>query len=179
MPTNNPALCPVCSAPLHYWVSMNSLISRFWTDWRLRYLKVAYPLHPQSARHFFLDRQEPSCLLNLHDDRLEVVTQLQGTRETEHTWQRCCAGGHIKNCESWNSFCQPATLVTEPWHPSFQQVRMYGCTVRIVLVYGSHTWPLHVEHARQLSVFDHRYVWNIVNIQHFGCILCVIKFLVK
>ncbi|CAH8613929.1 unnamed protein product [Schistosoma guineensis] len=43
--------------------------------------------------------------------------------------------------------------------------RMYNALVRAVLLYACETWPLRVEDVRRLSVFDHRCLRRIADIQ--------------
>ncbi|VDO95576.1 unnamed protein product, partial [Schistosoma curassoni] len=43
--------------------------------------------------------------------------------------------------------------------------RIYNTSVRAVLLYACETWPLRVEDVRRLSVFDHRCLRRIADIQ--------------
>ncbi|KAH9587822.1 ATP-binding cassette sub- A member 3 [Schistosoma haematobium] len=45
------------------------------------------------------------------------------------------------------------------------KVRIYNSSVRAVLLYACETWPLRVEDVRRLSVFDHRCLRRIADIQ--------------
>ncbi|VDP46296.1 unnamed protein product [Schistosoma curassoni] len=48
--------------------------------------------------------------------------------------------------------------------------RIYNASVRVVLLYACETWPLRVEDVRRLSVFDHRCLRRISDIQWQHCV---------
>lgn len=94
--------------------------------------------------------------LILWGDRLEVVNQLQVSWESDYTCRNSWGGDHITNYQIQGRFRKPMAAVMLPRHSID--------TSRRVLVCGSHTWPPHVEHARQISVFHHRCVRSITRI---------------